>query len=102
MIFFIHTAPTPWLTHGGIETSMVLVLGKVLGIGSKVASCQKIWCGSKKYSKSLSWKENLDLLPIKVKTKQKKKTFKFSAQDCDLAYIVESHQTFWQKLPWGG
>ena len=58
----------------------------------KAAFCQKIWCGSKKYAKSLSWAENLNKL-YTVKGGK----FKFSAQDSDLAYFFEQHQTFWQK-----
>ena len=36
-----------------------------------------------KYSKPLSWAENLNFLPKTVKN-----LFKFSAQDCDLDYFL--------------
>ena len=46
----------------------------------------------KKYSKSLSWAENLNFPPIKVNN-----LFKCQAQDSDLKYFFEPLQTFWQK-----
>ena len=46
----------------------------------------------KKYSKSLSWADDLNFMPITVI-----QFFKFSAQDSDLEYFFELHQTFWQK-----
>ena len=45
-----------------------------------------------KYSKSLSWAENLNKLFTNLGEK-----FKFSAQDSDLEYFFVPHQTFWQK-----
>ena len=58
----------------------------------KVAFCQKVQWGSKKYSKSLSWAENLNKLFTFMGGK-----FNFSAQGSDLEYSFEPHQTFWQK-----
>ena len=43
-----------------------------------VAFCQKVRCGSKNYSKSLSWAENLNFPPKTVNN-----IFKFSSQDSD-------------------
>ena len=58
----------------------------------KVAFSQKVRCGSKNYSKSLSWAENLNFPPKTVNN-----IFKFSAQDSDLEYCFELYQIFWQK-----
>ena len=46
----------------------------------------------KKDFKSLSWVENLNMLFTIMGGK-----LKFSAQDSDLEYFFEPHQTFWQK-----
>ena len=56
----------------------------------KVAFCQKVWWGSKKYSKSLSWAENFP--PIMVNN-----ILKFSTEDSDLEYFFEPHKFFWDK-----
>ena len=58
----------------------------------KAAFCQKVRWGSKKYSKSLSWTENLNKLFTVMGGK-----FKLFAQDSDLEYFFEPHQSFWQK-----
>ena len=48
-----------------------------------VAFDEKVWCGSKNYSKSLSWAENLNFPPQTVNN-----IFKFSAQDSDLDFFL--------------
>ena len=68
------------------------MLFRVLVHKVKVAFCQKVWWGSKEYSKRLPSAENLNFPPIIVNN-----FFKFSAQESDLEYFFEPHRTFWQK-----
>ena len=59
----------------------------------KVGFCQKVWHGSKKYSKSLPWAENLNFLPTAVNN-----LFKFCAPDSDLKYFLAVSSSL-KKLP---
>ena len=58
----------------------------------KTLEANQHFCTHLKYSKSLSWAENVNFQPSTANN-----LFKFSAQDSELKYLGDSHQTFWQK-----